>query len=118
MLAVASPRRRPVPALVHGRAPRRSTRSAWCFALWLFAQSTFVIGALCPWCLLVTVSTVLVFCSLTHVNVLEDNLHLPRRLQARARAAVEADLDVLVVAVGLVLLAAVVVSRYGTRSLA
>jgi len=83
------------------------------FALWLFAQSTFVIGALCPWCLLVTVSTTLVFCSLTHVNVRDDNLYLPRALQARARAAVEADLDVLVVAVWLVLLATVVVARYG-----
>jgi uncharacterized membrane protein len=84
------------------------------FALWLFAQSTFVIGALCPWCLLVTVSTTLVFCSLTHLNVRDDNLYLPRALQTRARAAVEADLDVLVVAVWLVLLATVVVGRYGS----
>src|SRR5665647_1943136 len=38
------------------------------FAYWLFYQAMFVIGALCPWCLLVTLSTTLVFASLTHVN--------------------------------------------------
>ncbi len=88
------------------------------FASWLFAQSMLVIGALCPWCLLITVSTTLVFCSLTHLNVRDDNLYLPPRLQARARAAVEADLDVLAVAVWLVLLATLVVARYGAQLLA
>jgi uncharacterized membrane protein len=88
------------------------------FAYWLFAQSMFVIGALCPWCLLVTVSTTLVFASLTHVNVRDDNLYLPRSLQARARAAVDADLDGLAVALWLVLLATLVVARYGAALLA
>ncbi len=88
------------------------------FAYWLFAQSMLVIGALCPWCLLVTVSTTLVFCSLTHINVRDDHLFLPPRLQARARAAVEADLDVLAVAVWLVLLATLVVARYGAQLVA
>jgi uncharacterized membrane protein len=88
------------------------------FAYWLFAQSMVVIGALCPWCLLVTVSTTLVFCSLTHINVRDDNLYLPRRVQARARAAVEADVDVLAVAVWLVLLTTLVVARYGAHLLA
>lgn len=31
------------------------------FAYWLFFQSYFVIGALCPWCLTITVTTTLVF---------------------------------------------------------
>ncbi|WP_298457283.1 vitamin K epoxide reductase family protein [uncultured Cellulomonas sp.] len=87
------------------------------FAYWLFAQSMFVIGALCPWCLLVTVSTTLVFTSLTHVNVRDDNLYLPRRLQARAAAAVAADVDLFVVAAWLVLLATAIVARYGTQLL-
>lgn len=88
------------------------------FAYWLFAQSMFVIGALCPWCLLVTVSTTLVFTSLTHVNIRDDNLYLPRRLQARLAAAVEADVDVFVVGAWLVLLATAIVARYGTQLLA
>lgn len=87
------------------------------FAYWLFAQSMFVIGALCPWCLLVTVSTTLVFTSLTHVNIRDDNLYLPRRLQARARSWIDADLDLFVVATWLVLLATAIVARYGTELL-
>ena len=88
------------------------------FAYWLFAQSMFVIGALCPWCLLVTVSTTLVFTSLTHVNIRDDNLYLPARLQARARAAVEADVDLFVVAAWLVLLLTAIVARYGSQLVA
>lgn len=83
------------------------------FAYWLFHQSMFVIGALCPWCLLVTVSTTLVFTTLTHVNIRDGNLYLPRRLQARARWAIEHEVDVVVVWLWLVFLAAVIGLRYG-----
>jgi len=41
------------------------------FAWWLFARSYFVIGALCPWCLLITATTTLVWAGLTRVNVRE-----------------------------------------------
>lgn len=43
------------------------------FALWLFYEAYFNIGALCPWCLLITVTTTLVFVSMTRVNILEGN---------------------------------------------
>lgn len=59
------------------------------FAYWLLYQSTFVIGALCPWCVLVTVATTLVFSSMTQWNILEDNLYLPVGLQAKALAFVK-----------------------------
>ncbi|WP_236755480.1 vitamin K epoxide reductase family protein [Actinomyces radicidentis] len=39
------------------------------FALWLFSQSFFVIHALCPWCLTITVTTTLVFAGLTRINI-------------------------------------------------
>ena len=44
------------------------------FAYWLFLQAYFVIGSLCPWCLLVTVATTLVFTSITRVNILDRNI--------------------------------------------
>lgn len=43
------------------------------FAYWLFTQSYFVIGALCPWCLTVTVTTTLIFLAFTRVNILDGN---------------------------------------------
>ena len=42
------------------------------FALWLLSQSLFVIHALCPWCLLVTISTVTVFSTITRVALMEN----------------------------------------------
>lgn len=42
------------------------------FALWLLSQSLFVIHALCPWCLLVTVSTVTVFSTITRIAIMEN----------------------------------------------
>lgn len=84
------------------------------FAYWLFAQSMFVIGALCPWCLTITVSTTFVFVSMLHWNVLEDNLHWPRPLQARAVVFVRSgSLDILLVA-WLVAVSAAILLRYGT----
>lgn len=56
------------------------------FAYWLLFQSTFVINALCPWCLLVTISTTFVFVSMTHWNIRENNLFLPPALQDKALA--------------------------------
>lgn len=53
------------------------------FAYYLFFTSVFVIGALCPWCLLVTLSTTLVFMSLLHYNIREDNLYLSSAMNER-----------------------------------
>ena len=63
------------------------------FAYWLFEQAMFVIGALCPWCLLVTLATTLVFFEMTYVNIRDDNLFLPRRVQSALVAFVRSDLD-------------------------
>ncbi|MFC4068761.1 vitamin K epoxide reductase family protein [Actinoplanes subglobosus] len=83
------------------------------FAYWLFHQALIDIGALCPWCLLVTVSTTLVWVSLTHVNIRDGHLPLPSPWRTFARRAIEADWDAMAVTVWLLLLALIVVSRYG-----
>ena len=84
------------------------------FAYWLFYESMFHIGALCPWCLLVTVSTTFVFTSLTHVNIRDGNLFLPARAGAALRSALEAGLDALAVTIWLLALALAVVLKYGS----
>ncbi len=82
-------------------------------AYWLFYQAMFHIGALCPWCLLVTVSTTLVFTTLTHVNIRDGNLPLPPRAQAVLRSALHADLDAIAVTIWLLVLALAIVLKYG-----
>jgi uncharacterized membrane protein len=83
------------------------------FAYWLFEQAMFEIGALCPWCLLVTVATTLVFFEMTYVNIRDDNLFLPRRLQSTLVAFVRSDLDILLVIAWLLVLVLAVVLKYG-----
>ena len=82
------------------------------FAYWLFFQAMFGIGALCPWCLLVTLSTTLVFTSLTHVNIRDGNLYLPRSASRVARSLIAHDLDLLLVTLWLVGVTAMVVIKY------
>ena len=51
---------------------------ALAFAYWLFLQSYFVIHVLCPWCLLITITTTLVFGGITRINIREGVLGLPQ----------------------------------------
>jgi uncharacterized membrane protein len=82
-------------------------------AYWLFYQSMFHIGALCPWCLLVTVSTTLVFATLTHVNIRDNNLFLPERLRTALVRGLRTNLDLVIVVIWLLILALAVVVKYG-----
>lgn len=88
------------------------------FAYWLFFQAVFDIGALCPWCLLVTLSTTLVFTSLTHVNIRDNNLFLPARLSGALQAGLRMGIDVLLVTLWLAGIAAVIFWKYGAALLA
>lgn len=83
------------------------------FAYWLFTQSMWDIGALCPWCLVITLGTTLVFMTLLHHNILHDNLYLSPRMQERALAFVRSDADLFVTIGVLVTIVALIVSKYG-----
>jgi len=81
------------------------------FAYWLFFQSYFVIGALCPWCLTITVTTTLVFFSITRVNILEGNLRFGRVTPA-VQTAVRGWIDVYLMVAILATFAVMVAVRY------
>ncbi|MBM3210029.1 vitamin K epoxide reductase family protein [Candidatus Saccharibacteria bacterium] len=83
------------------------------FAAWLFYQSMFVIGALCPWCLLVTLTTTLVWFAITRYNILADNLYLPQVWSTRLKAWVAKDYDTLLLAIVLVGALAAIILKYG-----
>lgn len=82
-------------------------------AYWLFYQAMFHIGALCPWCLVITVATTLVFFEITHVNIRDGNLYLPPRAQRALASAVSANLDLMLVIVWLLSLGLLIVLKYG-----
>ena len=83
------------------------------FAWWLFQQSFVEIGALCPWCLLITVTTTLVWAGLTRVNVRDGHLVLPGRAGPWGRRFVASGNDWFVTVAVLVLFAALVFAKYG-----
>ena len=84
------------------------------FAFWLFYESYFVIGALCPWCLLVTLTTTTVFTSLLRVNILDNNLGLSQRTYTWLTSWLHAGADTLGVIVIFAILIAMIVLKYGS----
>jgi uncharacterized membrane protein len=83
------------------------------FAYYLFFTSMFVIQALCPWCMLVTLSTTFVFFSMARYNIREDNLYLPKSVAKHAKAFIARDYDKLVLAIIVVAIVAGVILKYG-----
>lgn len=83
------------------------------FAYYLFFVSMFVIQALCPWCLLVTVTTTFVWFSITRYNIRENNLYLPKKAQKAAQRFIEKDFDKLVLGIMIVTLILGILLKYG-----
>ena len=83
------------------------------FALALFYISFTIIGALCPWCLLVTMTTILVWFAITRYNIRENNLYLPKKLQKTLHRYIERDYDKLAMWGLIVALVAAILIKYG-----
>lgn len=83
------------------------------YALLLFGISFFVIQALCPWCLLVTLTTILVWFAMTRYNIRENNLYLPKKLQSKLHAYIEKDYDKLVMFGLIAALIVAILVKYG-----
>jgi uncharacterized membrane protein len=84
------------------------------FAYWLFVQSYFVIGALCPWCLTITVTTTLVFASMTRINILDNNFRLSPSAYRSLSGWLKAGADTLGVIVIFAILIAMIMIKYGS----
>jgi len=83
------------------------------FAFWLFATSYFVIGALCPWCLLVTATTTFVWFAITRYNIRENNLYLPKHTSAALKRFIDKDYDKVILFSVVAILVAAIIFKYG-----
>lgn len=83
------------------------------FAYWLFYQSSFVIGSLCPYCMLITLGTTLVFFTLLHYNIRENNLYLSEKWQRKAEFFSRVGGDTAVAVLLLLSIVAIIFSKYG-----
>ena len=83
------------------------------FAFWLFGQSYFIIQVLCPWCLLITLTTTLVFGGITRINIRDGVIPTPEGLRRIVAQGLDWALWGLVV-FGVL---AMVVAKYGLKLL-
>ena len=82
------------------------------FAYWLFLDSVYVIQVLCPFCLMVTFSSTMIFAAITRYNILEKNLYLAPKSQALLEKWVSKDYDKLVIAGWVVLMVVLVLIKF------
>ena len=83
------------------------------FAFWLFGQSYFIIQVLCPWCLLITLTTTLVFGGITRINIRDGVIQAPEGLRRIVAQGLDWALWGLIV-FGVL---AMVVAKYGLKLL-
>lgn len=83
------------------------------FAMYLLYTSYFVIGALCPWCLLVSLTTTMVWFAMTRYNIRENNLFLPPKIQKSLLGLVRKDYDKLAMWSFIAIISAAIVIKYG-----
>lgn len=83
------------------------------FAWYLFSVSFFTIGALCPWCLLVTLTTTMVWFAITRYNIREENLYLPKNISRTLQSWIDKDYDKLMLASIVVVSIAAILIKYG-----
>ena len=82
------------------------------FAYWLLYEAYFHIGALCPWCLLVTVTTTFVFASMTRVNIYRNTFGLSERTHARLTKLLDAWVDQYIVILIMAVIGGMIAIKY------
>lgn len=88
------------------------------FAYWLFFQSLYAIQVLCPWCLVITFSTTILFATIVHYALRENIFGFNKRLNGNIQAYLKKDYGKMLVAVWIVLLIALVILKFGDSLLA
>ena len=88
--------------------------AALIFALWLFSQSFFVIKAFCPWCMLVTVSTISVFTSMLRINIYQNAFNWSEANHQRILRFVLLGRDYALLSIIYAVIASAIIWKYGT----
>lgn len=83
------------------------------FAFWLLSQSFFVIKAFCPWCLVVTISTVTVFSTMLRVNLYENTFNMSPARYEKVAGFLHKGWDYVVVTAVYSILVLAILFKYG-----
>ena len=88
--------------------------AALIFALWLFSQSFFVIKAFCPWCMLVTLSTISVFMSMLRINIYQNAFNWSEVNHQRILRLILLGRDYAAMTIIYAVIASAIIWKYGT----
>jgi len=83
------------------------------FSYWLFFQSVYVIEVLCPWCLIVTTSTTLIFSSFLHYNLKMNTYSFKKPLNDRIQRFLKGNYHQVIVLAWIALMVALVILKFG-----
>lgn len=83
------------------------------FAEWLLFESIYSIQVLCPWCLVVSVATVLIFASTVHYNLRQNNFRLSAARNDRVQKLLDAGYNQMIVIGWFVLIAVLIYMQFG-----
>ena len=83
------------------------------FAYWLFFQSIYAIQVLCPWCLVVTTSTTIIFSTMLHYNLRENTFKLKAKLNDRVQRFLKGGYHQMVVLSWIALMVVLVFLKFG-----
>lgn len=83
------------------------------FAYWLFFNSLYAIQVLCPWCLVVTFSTTIIFATIAHYSLRENIFRLRKSVNEKVQEFLKKDFGKLLTASWIVLLIALVIVKFG-----
>lgn len=83
------------------------------FAYWLFFQSVYVIQILCPWCLVVTAMTTIVFAAMLRINLRENTFGFSKSTSKLFNYWLDKQYDIVEVIAWLVLLTVLVIIQFG-----
>ena len=83
------------------------------FAYWLFFNSVYVIEVLCPWCLVVTFATTILFATITHYNLRENTFRFSKQFNKKVQDFMARDMGKLLTATWIVIMIALVFIKFG-----
>lgn len=83
------------------------------FSYWLFFQSIYAIQVLCPWCLIVTASTTLIFSSMVHYNLKTNTFGFKKKLNDHIQRFLAGGYHQMIVLSWLALMVVLVFIKFG-----
>ena len=83
------------------------------FSYWLFFQSIYAIQVLCPWCLIVTTSTTLIFSSMLHYNLKHNTFKLKKSVNDRVQRFLAGGFHQMIVLSWIALMVVLVFLKFG-----